>query len=242
MNTVSITTSQNIELEYDLGSVGDRVLGRIIDFVVLAAYVIIIFAIIGFGNLGEFFDGKAWLMIGLFLPVVFYDLLCEVLLNGQSAGKKVMGIKVISLTGEQPSLSQYLIRWLFRLVDFSFSGSIVALVMVAASEKKQRLGDLIANTVLVKTKPRTHFSDTIYTPTPVVDYKVTYPEVIALKDRDIQLVKEVIMSVYKSKNLLLAHQAKEKIEQVLNIKSQHFEPMDFLRTVLADYNHLTAQL
>jgi uncharacterized RDD family membrane protein YckC len=243
MNTISITTSQNIELEYDLGSLGDRVLGRIIDGLVLFAYSIVILAIIGFSSFFDFVAANAAIVIILILPIVFYDLISELLLNGQSIGKKVMGIKVISLTGEQPSLSQYLIRWLFRLVDFTFSGSLVALIMVAVTEKRQRLGDKIADTTLVKTKPRTQLSDTIFHPLPAaVEYKITYPEVVNLKDKDIQLVKEVITSVYKSRNLMLAHHAKERLEQVLNIRSQHFEAMDFLRTILADYNYITSQM
>src|SRR5690554_4019555 len=120
MHTISITTSQNIEVEYDLGSLGDRIVGRIIDLLVLAAYVIILISVIGFSNFGSFLDDNVWLVLCLFLPIVFYDLVCEVVFNGQSIGKRVMAIKVISLSGEQPAFSQYLIRWLFRLVDFSF--------------------------------------------------------------------------------------------------------------------------
>lgn len=136
MNTINITTSQNIELEYELGSVGDRILGRILDRVVLIGYIIVVIAIIGFGNLEKFTGRYMWFMV-LFiaLPLMFYNLLSELFLHGQSLGKKIMGIRVISLTGGQPSFSQYLIRWIFRIVDFLFSGSLIALIMVAASEK-----------------------------------------------------------------------------------------------------------
>ena len=242
MNTISIVTTQNIELDYDLASVGDRIIGRLLDGLVIAGYVVALLLLIGFGNIDSFFTNNGWIIIIIILPVVFYDLLSELFLNGQSVGKKVMGFKVISLNGAQPSLSQYLLRWVFRLVDFSLSGSLVAVIMVAASDKRQRLGDLVAGTVLVKTKPRTHFTDTWYQPTAETAYVVTYPEVINLKDRDIQLIKEVLNSVNRSGNLGLAHQAKDKIETVLNIKSKHFEAKDFLYAVLSDYNHLTAQL
>jgi uncharacterized RDD family membrane protein YckC len=242
MNTISITTSQNIELEYDLGSLGDRIIGRLLDFLVLIAYGIVLFAIIGFGNLGRFTGKNGWLMI-LFLgfPVVFYDLLSEMFLNGQSVGKKIMCIKVISLNGSQASFSQYLIRWLFRIVDFSLSGSMVALIMVAASKKKQRLGDLVAGTVLVKTKPHVQISDTIFHAVNE-DYKVTYPEVINLRDQDVQLIKEILKSVTQSGNTVIAFQAKQKVEKVLNIHSQHNDSKSFLNTVLNDYNYLTSRL
>ncbi|WP_207493333.1 RDD family protein [Aridibaculum aurantiacum] len=242
MNTISITTSQNIAVDYELGSLGDRILGRIIDGCILFAYGLVILAIIGFSNFFDFVAGNMVLTLVLILPILFYDLLCEVVLNGQSVGKRVMDIKVVSLNGEQPALSQYLIRWVFRLIDFTFTGSIVALVMVAVTDKKQRLGDLLAGTVLVKTNNKTSFADTIYTPTPSFEYRVTYPEVVNLRDADIQLVKDVLVSVSKSRNPSLAYQAQQKLEDVLSIRSQHQEPTDFLRMILADYNHLTAQL
>ncbi|MEP6952137.1 MAG: RDD family protein [Ginsengibacter sp.] len=243
MNTISITTSQNIELEYELGSLGDRIIGRILDFLVLIGYCLIIFAIIGFGNLGRFIDNNTWFIIFFIaFPVVFYDLLLEIFLNGQSFGKKIMGIKVISLNGGQASFSQYLIRWIFRIVDFSFSGSIVALVTVAASEKKQRLGDMIAGTVLVKMRPRTQISDTIFQAVPDNNYEVMYPEVINLKDQDVQLIKEVLKSVSQSGNTELALQAQQKVERVLNIQSRHYDSRSFLNAVVADYNYLTSRL
>ena len=238
MNTITITTSQNIEFEYELGSLGDRIIGAIIDYIVVIAYAIIMVAIF----LNRSGNTSAYVFILLFLPVVFYDLISELLLNGQSLGKRVMGIKVISASGDQPALSQYLIRWVFRLVDFTLSSSMVAVVMVAATERKQRLGDLIAGTVLVKTKPRTHLSDTFYEKNIAEAYAVTYPQVIGLKDSDIQLIKEVLLSVRRTDNTMLALHAQEKVEQILHIRSMHQNPVDFLRVVLNDYNHLAAQL
>jgi uncharacterized RDD family membrane protein YckC len=243
MNTISITTSQNIELEYELGSLGDRIVGRILDLIFLAAYIIVIFAIIGFGKLGGFMENHVWfLLFFIIFPVVFYDLLSEMFLNGQSLGKKIMDIKVISLSGGQASFSQYLIRWLFRIVDFSLSGSIVALITVAVSEKKQRLGDIVAGTVLVKTKSRTQISETIFYAPHADDYQVIYPEVINLRDQDVQLIKDVIRSVNRSGNTMLAFQAQQKVEKVLNIKSRHNDSRSFLNAVLIDYNYLTSQL
>ncbi|MDB5191404.1 MAG: hypothetical protein JWQ96_967 [Segetibacter sp.] len=241
MNTISITTPQNIEVEFELASLGDRIVGRIIDGILIAGYFFLWVAIIGFSNLttGSYLH---LLIILIILPILLYDLLCEMFLNGQSLGKRVMGFKVISLSGEQPSLSQYLIRWLFRLVDFSLSFSLIGVIMVAASEKKQRLGDYVAGTVLVKTRPRTAFTDTISTPPVPVDYTVTYPEVAHLKDADVQLIKEVITSVHRTGNTMLAVQAQQKIEQVLQIRSRHIEAIDFLHVLLADYNYLASEL
>ncbi len=242
MNTITITTPQNTEIEYELGSLGDRVVGAIIDWLIIIAYAVVIMATFVFGRLQNFSGTSRFLLVLFALPPVFYDLVSELLLNGQSLGKKVMGIKVISLSGEPPSFSQYLNRWVFRLVDFTFSSQMVGFILVAATEKKQRLGDLIAGTVLVKTKLRTGLNDTWYEPTASDNYQVNYPEVIDLKDNDIQLIKEVIVTVRRTGNTMLSLQAQQKIEQVLHIQSRHSDPMMFLQTVLSDYNHLTSKL
>jgi len=241
MNNITITTSQNIDIEYELGSLGDRIVGALIDGIIIFAYFIILMAIFVFGSLKNFSEGYVFIIVLIALPAVFYDLACETLLNGQSLGKKIMGIRVISLSGEQPSFSQYLNRWIFRLVDFTFTAHMLGVILVAATEKKQRLGDIIAGTVLVKTKPRVPINHMLYQPV-AADYHVTYPEVINLKDTDIHLIKEVIMSVQKTGNTMLSLEAQRKIEQVLQIQSKHEDSRQFLLTVLTDYNFLTSQL
>ncbi len=239
---INITTSQNIELEFEPGSLGDRIAAAIIDDLIIAGYVFAVIMLFSSGNLRSGRSGfSIFLFVMLALPVVFYNLASELLLNGQSAGKKMMDIKVISLSGEQPSFSQYLIRWIFRLIDFTFSGHMVGVILVAATEKKQRLGDLIAGTAVVKTKRRTEINDTWYVPANS-EYQVTYSEVINLTDNDIQLIKEVILTVRRTGNTMLALQTQQKIEQVLHIQNRDPESITFLQTVLSDYNYLTSLL
>ena len=233
---------KDIELEYELATLGDRILGRIIDGLIIVGYVIIIFAIIGFGNLGDFINNNEWIIFLLIIPYAFYDLMSEILLNGQSAGKKMMGIRIISLDGNQPTISQYLIRWLFRIVDFTFTGGLLATICTAASQKHQRLGDMIAGTTLVKTKPRASIQQTIYQSVETTNYVVTYPDVINLSDADVQLIREVMQTVKQTGNIMLAWQTMGKVENVLNIKNKNQEPMDFLFTVIGDYNQLTSNL
>ncbi len=240
MAVISITTSQNIELEYDLASLGERMVATIIDFVILAGYIIIVSM---FTNLSGGLDYKfGWVYLFLFLPVTFYSLLCETFLNGQSVGKKAMGIKVISLNGNPASFGQYLIRWLFRLVDLWIGSFVLAVIMIAVTEKHQRIGDIVAGTTVVKTRPRTSLQQTLYTPVADTNYAVNYPEVTQLSDNDMQLVKEVLINVQRSGNTPLAIQTMEKIESVLNIKSYHDDPVKFLGAVLSDYNHLTSKM
>ncbi len=239
MSNILITTPQNIELEYELGSVGDRIVAGLIDAAILLVYLIIVslaFALNKFGG-----SSSQILLFVFSLPIFFYTLISELLMNGQTVGKNVMKIKIISLNGNQASFSQYLIRWLFRLIDLWITSYLLAIIMIAVSEKRQRLGDIVANTTLIKTTAKTTIHQTLYVPVAETNYRVTYPDVEHLKDSDIQLLKEVLINIKKSGNTMLALQAMRKIETTLNIKSQH-EPVTFLYAVLSDYNHLAVKI
>src|ERR1700743_3830347 len=120
MQTIRITTSQNIDIDYEVAGLGERILARLID---LAIFVLILILGSFIGSLTNLFlDPGVGLIIILTIYItlfVFYDLLFEVFMNGQSIGKRIMKIKVISLDGGQPRFGQYLLRWLFRIVDFA---------------------------------------------------------------------------------------------------------------------------
>jgi uncharacterized RDD family membrane protein YckC len=234
MNTINIQTAQNIEIAYDIASVGERIAGSIIDFVIKGAYILLGFLLF---TLHPAIDYLRILLILFLMPVLFYDLVMEQFLNGQSPGKRLMKIRVISIDGNRPSFGQYLLRWLFRLIDFAMSEGLVALVCVAASNKRQRVGDMVAQTTLIKTIPRSSLQHTIYAATDE-SYQVRYPEVTQLSDHDIQLLKETITLRNKTDNISIVYQAADKVKSVLHITSTQ-EPLAFLQQVILDYNHLT---
>src|SRR5690349_7662359 len=117
MLNIKLDTGFNIEVEFSIPAFFKRMLAWIIDGVIIVAYYIVLSRIFN-EFMGMTWAEHGWLVVLFGLPPLLYHLLCEVFLNGQSIGKKVMRIKVISADGGQPSVSQYLIRWLFRTVDF----------------------------------------------------------------------------------------------------------------------------
>src|ERR1019366_5299022 len=106
------------------------------------------------------------------LPMLLYSLVTEVMMHGQTIGKKLMNIRVISLDGGEPQLSQYLVRWMFKAFEWPFffgytiltRGSlivyiiitgffgIIVVIIIAVSKRNQRIGDFAANTVVVNTE------------------------------------------------------------------------------------------
>lgn len=134
---------------------GRRVVATIIDGLVFGvAYWLLALA---FGDIRTEGEAANWvanlpvaasIAYGLF--VVGYYLLLEGLL-GQTLGKLAVGIKVVAdATGQAPGIAAVAIRTLLRLIDGLFSYA-VALVSVLASAKRQRLGDMAARTLVVRT-------------------------------------------------------------------------------------------
>ena len=167
---------------------------------------------------------------------VFYDLLAEVFFNGQSFGKRILKIRVVSIDGSRPSFSQYLLRWLFRIVDFTVSSGVCAVICVAVSDKSQRIGDMVAGTVVIKTVPRTSINQTIYTPTPDLNYTISFPEVSNLTDKDMQLVKDVRDFFLETGNIDALAKLAIKIKTKTGIVTE-MKDGEFIATLLKDYNH-----
>lgn len=242
MQTITVHTSQNIDIDYEVASLGDRVLARLIDgclFVLLIILCGILVVIAG----GYESLSNLMVLIGIIIYAsmyVFYDLICEIFMNGQSIGKRVRKIKVISLDGAQPTVGQYLLRWLFRIVDFTLTSSLCGLISVAASDKKQRVGDMVAGTTLIKTEPRTQMDKIAFTPAEI-NYEPAYLEVSQLNDRDVELIHEVIQTYMQTGNTNIVYNMAARTKEHLRVELKPgMDDLQFLQTIIKDYNHLVA--
>lgn len=239
MNTVKIETTQNVVVEYPLASVGDRVLATLIDGVVMFVWAMLIAVI--FAMRDGFQDGGSNIgfmvfMLLIYLPLIFYHLLCEIFMGGQSIGKKARDIKVIKLNGTSPGIGDYLLRWLFRLVDMGLSSGIVALVAVAAGGKGQRLGDMAAGTCVVRTRE-------VRRKAPVYhnleeNYEVKFPEVSLLNDQDLALIRKLLYKAQQHSNYDLLEKMALRVKEITGIQTS-LSDWDFLQTVVKDYQHYT---
>jgi uncharacterized RDD family membrane protein YckC len=237
MQTITVQTSQNIDIEYELAGVGDRMVAYLLDFLIYTAYFIVVILVMQSIGPGA---GYLYQVFG-FMPILFYQLICEVFMNGQSIGKKVKNIRVVSLDGNQPHIGQYIIRWLFRIVDTMMSTGLVAIMTIALTSKGQRIGDMLAGTTVVRTNRKTKIDDTLFMETEE-DYRVKYPESVNLSDQDITLLKEVLNRESKTYHESggLTMKAALKVKNMLNIHSID-DPRAFLEDIVRDYNFLTSK-
>jgi uncharacterized RDD family membrane protein YckC len=239
MNTIKISTSQNIDIDFEIAGLAERIWARMIDIGIFIG-IFLLCLVVSWGNFRNGYF-KYLLMFFGFIAVI-YPFVMEVFFNGQSIGKKALKIKVISLDGERPTIGQYAIRWIARLIDFTTSSGAVGLILVAVTEKNQRLGDLLANTSVVKTHPRTKFEDLYFTQQTEESYEPVFLEAQNLSTEDVYLINEVLKTYRKTFNIELVNKLEAKMRSKYEITNIKKTGTGFLTTILKDYNHFQSIL
>ena len=256
MPVIQIATAFNIDIEFELAPFHKRLLAYLIDFLLIILYLLsMLYLLFGGFKLGD--GSQGFVILVLVLPTMFYTMLSELLLNGQTVGKKIMQIKVVSLDGGEPTLGQYLLRWFMRFYEWGFIvfflfwgngvmgfiflifGGVTSVIIMAVSPKSQRLGDLVAGTVVVNTQSKLTVDDTIFMQVGRPGYKVTFPEVMRLSDRDINTVMSVLQQAKKSNHYDMCNRVAFKVQDVLKVSTEMYA-MDFLEKIMEDYNYLSA--
>src|SRR5688500_18553108 len=153
MKNIEIITTQNVALQYELAGLRDRANAFIIDLDFLA-FSLSILSAIGYSIFSHSPTGQTVVSIVLSCIFIFYSLAFEIWIKGQSLGKMAMRIQVIKLAGGQATFSDYAARWVFRLIDIYFSLGGIASILILSSSRAQRLGDIVANTAVIKTVPK----------------------------------------------------------------------------------------
>ena len=230
MDHVQFETAQNVALDAGVAGLGDRVIAALLDYLTLAAYAVGVFSFLGALGVSV---SRLQIMVVL-TPVFVYFLACEILLDGQSLGKRYVGVRVTRIDGSAPTVGNYVVRWLLRPVDVTLTSGLGAVLSILLSGTGQRLGDLAAGTTVVRIARRTRLQDTLYADV-APNYEPVFPEARALSDEHAATIKEVL-------NVLddgtpspdLAERTKATVERKLGIRSD-LSPYRFLETVLRDY-------
>jgi len=237
MSTIRIQTAQNVTLEYEVASVGERIVAAIIDNLILFAWVVA--WVLLFSAVAERNEMVAVLIVVVAgLPFLFYHLVCEVFFNGQSIGKKARHIKVIRLDGTRPGLGDYLLRWILRIVDTGLFSGLIAIVVILANGRGQRLGDLAAGTSVVSTRPR-QSTGPLAPAFTASDYVVVFPQADQLQDHDVATIRQLLFKGLERENYELLNEVANKVKTLTGIQTQ-IPDEAFLRTVLRDHAHLAA--
>lgn len=152
MADLVLETPEGVALRFELAGPGTRLLAAAIDallfFLGFAGTALFLqLAGLGFGN--------ALLGSGAVLLLVLYSFVFSVLLDGRTPGKLWIGIRVCDVQGFAPRTSQYFLRALFVPLEAVLILPVpLVWILIAATPQRQRLGDLVAGTLVLRDRPR----------------------------------------------------------------------------------------
>ncbi|BDD10420.1 hypothetical protein FUAX_28520 [Fulvitalea axinellae] len=241
MKKIDIRTTQNVTIEYPLASTMDRVLAYGLDLIIITACT----SILSLSSALIFRGSPVMEYIIGFIILLFifaYHLNMELFFGGRSFGKKIMKLRVVKINGMRVSVYDYFLRWAFRIFDCMLSIGFLGILSVSSSRNKQRLGDLMANTTVVKDSEDHYVNLKDLTSLKSGEsYTAKYPEITRLTEADMLLVKEVLDRVQDNKSQAstdVINLTVEKVTEATGLKAPA-NKVDFLRICLKDFVYLT---
>lgn len=187
-----IITPENVIIKYELAGLGSRFAAMVLDTLIQGVLVLVVAITISLlGVDAETTDFRSVFIalgiIALFIIVSGYFIFFELIMEGQTPGKKAAGIKVMKYTGEPVTLIDSFLRNILRTADMLPGSYLVGAAFILFSQKYRRIGDFAANTVVVKVKWKgSSIPSDIAVPDcsePVINrFPVTEPEYQILKE------------------------------------------------------------
>jgi uncharacterized RDD family membrane protein YckC len=155
VTTLVVETTEGVEIRLDLAGAGSRYAAGLLDGIILAiGSMLLFFALAMIGSADA--SGFSGFLIGIFLGGMFflvigYHVAFHVFDKGCTPGKRMLGIRVVATDGRPATPFQILVRALIQPIDILFAVPVsIGLILIAATPRSQRLGDLAAGTMVVR--------------------------------------------------------------------------------------------
>ncbi len=169
--TLSITTPEQATLEWQIAGIGSRAIAALIDAgFLLLCYVLLLLGLFAANRAGTGhplalsgmttpgnYEIALYILLLVFLPLLYF-VLFEGLWNGQTPGKRLIKLRVVSQSGQSISFFSALARNIVRIVDFLPTGYLIGMICILLTKREQRLGDLAAGTVVIMDRRSTSLS------------------------------------------------------------------------------------
>jgi len=234
MTKTGIITSQYVQIDQTPAGVGERIFARVLDYLIMIVYSIGILYLIDL----DFYvirrtDFGALIIFLLYIPVIFYSIIWELLNRGRSPGKMAFGMRVVMRDGTTPTIGAYVMRWMLLIIDlWTWLGVIIILL----NKDNQRLGDLAAGTVVIKERDYHRIQVTLDEFNHMSrNYKPFFPQAENLSLEQVNTISEALMR-YDDKRLWRIAALSVKVKDFLKV-SPAIDDETFLKTLTRDYQY-----
>jgi uncharacterized RDD family membrane protein YckC len=155
LESARMVTPEAVALQFQTANIGSRILAYLIDMVIVVVGIFLgLFAVALLGQASDVVvpDWVALTLILVLLPGWWlgYFIACETLWRGRTVGKAALGLRVVTKEGGPVRFRHAAIRSLLGLVDFAIAGGFFAVVFILLTPDNQRLGDLVAGTLVLR--------------------------------------------------------------------------------------------
>jgi len=225
-------------ITYELATVANRMVSNLLDTILV--YVINFLV----AQFGDGYSNPGYYMLSSIGFVWLYHLIVAIFFRGITAGMRATGLKPMKPGGGNVEFSDLFLRWVTRPLDITLSFGALGIFLMLGSEKRQRLGDMLAGTVIVHKRHSMHFSlrDIISFHEKTHTEDVKYPGVKYVKESDMLLIKNLLYNQagYNRQTQEMALQeCAGKMTELLNLDIQPADNRGFLQQLVNDYIVLT---
>lgn len=192
-----IVTPEAVVLEFDTAGIASRALAKALDLLIqgVVLLALVLLAVSGLG-------GEGWLpltlmIIGVAAIVLGYPIVTELVTRGRSPGKAALGLRVVTVEGAPIGPRHAFLRSALGLVDFLLvPGGLVAVVVALFSARSQRLGDLVAGTMVLRERTAAGPAQAVwFNPPPGLEDYARTLDVSAVTDAQFGLVRSYLLRV-----------------------------------------------
>lgn len=242
----SIITGQYVELTQTPASVGDRLFAAIIDYTLLFIYsfAMSLVAVMVLDAIGTGSDVVTIsCLVAMSFPVICYYPMCEIFAKGQSLGKMMLKMRVVMTDGDTPTVGSCLLRWILYPLDTFLTG-FLGVAFIIFGKHRQRLGDLAAGTIVIKTSSDKYdffsVNDFSYVQQ---GYVPTYPEAASLSSRQVDVILRTLYYPDYNRRGELMYRLAIKVQEYLGVQVVGKQYADvFLNTVLNDFYYYSSTI
>jgi uncharacterized RDD family membrane protein YckC len=194
-----MVTPEAVALEFQTANVGSRILAFLIDLLVVGTGIFVGVVAVALGVNASGAVLPDWLVIAMFLVLIpgwwfGYFTAMETLWRGRTLGKAALGLRVVTREGAPVRFRHAAIRTLLGLVDFGLGSGFFAVVFVLFSRDNQRLGDLVAGTLVLRERSAaTQLAPVSFDPPPGLESYTATLDVTGMATEEYQAVRSFLL-------------------------------------------------
>ena len=194
-----IVTPEAVVLEFETAGVGSRGVAKFLDLLAQFAALIALLMIGVFTNLAGGTGsviGAVVLLVGVFLIVVGYPVIIEVLWHGKTLGKAAFGLRVITREGAPIRFRHAATRGIIGLVEV-YIFPFIAVLSCAASHDNQRFGDMAGGTIVIRERKAASKTGAVtFPPPPGLEEYVRALDVAAVTSEQYRVIRSFLLRVF----------------------------------------------